>query len=183
MTKTALTALGNLLGLGGQGFVEHDLDILIDILRAGTDRIRADIGRGDSDAPVPGVLGHRAALFLNLLADAASAVNGHSIASGLRALATADANSLPFIAGLLAANLDIDDKLFDGVEDALNLSLYSRNAINSFNRLAGGADANAANDLADALNRLVDIVLHDVDDNIDPNADFNRDGVYLSGDD
>jgi hypothetical protein len=171
VTDTALVTLGNLLGLGGGGFIDDDLDILIDILRAGADRIRAIDDRGDTDAIAAGALGPRAALFLNLLADAAGAVNGHFVAFGLRALATADANSLPFLAIRLAADR------FDGVGDALNLSFYSRKAIDSFIRLADGADAGA--DLADALGSLVDIVLRDVDDSIDPNADFSRDGVYL----
>jgi hypothetical protein len=177
VTDTALVTLGNLLGLGGGGFIDDDLDILIDILRAGADRIRAIDDRGDTDAIAAGALGPRAALFLNLLADAAGAVNGHFVAFGLRALATADANSLPFLASRLAASLPPVPDRFDGVGDALNLSFYSRKAIDSFIRLADGADAGA--DLADALGSLVDIVLRDVDDSIDPNADFSRDGVYL----
>jgi hypothetical protein len=174
---SSLAALGDLLGLGSHGFIDADLDTLLDILRAGADRIRPIVGRVDTAAPA-GALGHRAALFLNLLADAAGAVNSHIVASVLRALASADANSLPSIAGLLVDFMGPAADHLSRFDDALNFSVYAHDAINAINRLVDGADAGA--DLANALDGLVDIVLRDVDDNIDPIADFSRDGEYIT---
>ncbi|CAF1623595.1 unnamed protein product, partial [Rotaria magnacalcarata] len=173
----SLVALGNILGLGDHGFIDADLDTLLDILRAGADRIRPTVDHADT-VPTAGVLGHRAALFLNLLADAADAVNSHIVASGLRAFASADANSLPFFAGLLVAYMGPAIDHLSGSIDALNFHVHGHNAINAIKRLAGGADASA--DLANALDGLVDIVLRDVDDTIDPKADFTRNGEYIT---
>jgi hypothetical protein len=172
----SLATLGNLLGLGGHGFIDADLDTLLDILRAGADRLRHVVDHADT-AATAGVLGQRAALFLNLLADAADAVNGDIVASALRALASADVNSFPFIAGPLIGFIGPATDQLSVSTDALHLSVYAHDAIKAITRLVGGADASA--DLDKALNGLVNIVLCDVDDNIDPNADFTRDGDYI----
>ncbi|CAF4879619.1 unnamed protein product, partial [Rotaria sp. Silwood1] len=99
-TNALVTALSDLFSGNVDNLLYGDSDLLLDIRRDCADRIRA----ADANATA-GVLGRDAALILRVVADAAVDAGGGLFAIGFRALASADASTLPFLAGLLVNGL------------------------------------------------------------------------------
>ncbi|CAF3711203.1 unnamed protein product [Rotaria sp. Silwood1] len=180
----ALVALSDLFSGNVDNLLYGDSDLLLDIRRDCADRIRA----ADANATA-GVLGRDAALILRVVADAAvdaEMILGGLFAIGFRALASADASTLPFLAGLLVNGLGPLHSLVDHVTSLSHNDIFSRCAsdgIGALNRIVAGDDRASA-DFADALSRLLHAILgDDVDCSINSDADFDRDGFLFSDDD